>query len=641
MLDELHDRLQGDEQAQVRAALPKELQANTDTRAQNSREVEQAQAGHAAERERKAAAERSKNAQGARSRLKGIESGDDVDALIRAWQMLGAEEGTKRARRDVSRLAEFVGEELVPSFLRGLQAYWRKNVVPVPDPSNNRVLVKDLAALTGLTLEIDNGLDLKALSPDEARQAATYALYELNSFPAWFPDLLAAQPAATTSVLQQAIAQAWSLNEEHHTLLRFGPYAGKAVASVLRSLLLDVATTTRPGARQSLEDGIDTLLTSGDEAGRVTKIAIVGITTDTTDDGRLAQWLRLLAHVEPIAAAGHLESMRTTDRERYDRIVETVADVLEKDVSDRYRMSLVTALYSPRALGRWFRLLLLGVSPETDLPFPTEEMRVIGSRDHAQEFRDRCVGLLRQDPTEVAHDVLVELANDPALAAYRGMLLAAVEYQIEIARDAVARPWTEDEVLAVERGDERQPRTLDDLFSMVRSHIAHVDRLISVDDDFSYRSVFSKDTLEEKLQLWTASCLRTRARGLYSVIRENMVAERKEVDISATAPDVGQGPIEIKPLGPYSFNALKGVIVDQLLGQYMRPKERRCGILLLVRRERTRWIIDAKPRTLDTLVSDLQDFADLIGRKNGKTIAVEVIDLLEKSGSSSFRRRLR
>ena len=73
----------------------------------------------------------------------------------------------------------------------------------------------------------------------------------------------------------------------------------------------------------------------------------------------------------------------------------------------------------------------------------------------------------------------------------------------------------------------------------------------------------------------------------------------------------------------------------------MRPKERRCGILLLVRRERTRWIIDAKPRTLDTLVSDLQDFADLIGRKNGKTIAVEVIDLLEKSGSSSFRRRLR
>jgi hypothetical protein len=134
---------------------------------------------------------------------------------------------------------------------------------------------------------------------------------------------------------------------------------------------------------------------------------------------------------------------------------------------------------------------------------------------------------------------------------------------------------------------------------MVRSHIAHVDRLISVDDDFSYRAVFSKDTVEEKLQLWAASCLRTRARGLYSVIRENMVAERKEVDISATAPDVGQVPIEIKPLGPYSFNALKDVIVDQLLGQYMRPKERRCGILLLVRRERTRWIID-RGRSVDS-----------------------------------------
>lgn len=174
---------------------------------------------------------------------------------------------------------------------------------------------------------------------------------------------------------------------------------------------------------------------------------------------------------------------------------------------------------------------------------------------------------------------------------------------------------------------------------MVRSHIAYVDRLISVDDDFSYRTVFDEKTVEEKLQLWTASCLRVRARGLYSVIRENMVAERKEVDISATAPDVGQVPIEIKPLGPYSFNALKAVITDQLLGQYMRPKETRCGILLLVRRERKRWVVDGKPWPLDRLVSELQTFAEIIGSKNGKTIVVEVIDLLEQSGSSSLRRR--
>jgi len=53
-----------------------------------------------------------------------------------------------------------------------------------------------------------------------------------------------------------------------------------------------------------------------DDPRRVAKIAIVGITTDAGDDGRLAQWLRLLAHVDPIAAAGHLESMRVADLER-------------------------------------------------------------------------------------------------------------------------------------------------------------------------------------------------------------------------------------------------------------------------------------------------------------------------------------
>ncbi len=641
LLEELHGRLQGDEQAQVRAALPKQLQVYVDARAQQSREIEQAQASNEAKRRRQASAKRSKNAKGIRPRLKKIESGDDVDALIRAWQHLGEEQGTKRARRDVSRLAEIVGAEFVPSFLRGLQAYWRKNTVAVPDPSDNAILLKDLAGLTGLTLEIDNGLDLNALSPDEARQAATYALYELNSFPAWFEDLLAAHPVATKAVLQQAILRAWTVAQEKLTLLRFGPYAGKPVALMLRGLLLEVAVTTRPGSRQALEDGIDTLLTSGDDPRLVARIAIVGLTTDAGDDGRLAQWLRLLAHVDPIAAAGHLESMRTTDPERYKRIIETVANFLEQDVSDRYRMSLVTAMHSPRALGRWFRLLLLGVSPETDLEFPTEKMRVIGARDHAQGFRDRCVRLLRQDSTEAAHDVLVELVSDPALASYRSVLVAAVAHQLEVARDAVARPWTEDDVLAVERGDERPPRSLDDLFSMVRSHIVHVDRLISVDDDFSYRSVFDENTLEEKIQLWTASCLRARSRGLYSVIRENVVAEKKEVDISAMAPGAGQVPIEIKPLGPYSFNALKVVIVDQLLGQYMRPKERRCGVLLLVRRERTRWSINGRPRTLDTLVSELQAFADIVGSKEGKTIVVETIDLLEQSGSSSLRRGLR
>lgn len=80
------------------------------------------------------------------------------------------------------------------------------------------------------------------------------------------------------------------------------------------------------------------------------------------------------------------------------------------------------------------------------------------------------------------------------------------------------------------------------------------------------------------------------------------------------------------------------MIVNQLLGQYMQPLERRCGVLLLVRRERTRWDVRGQRRGLDALVAALQQFSNTVGHRNGKTIVVEAIDLLDKSGSSSLRR---
>jgi hypothetical protein len=641
LIDRLIDDLYGDlteaEQTPARAQLPQELLVRIDARIQRNKEFERERVRNDAKLKRQAVSTRAKNAKAFQPRIKEIENGDDSSALVWAWQHLGEEQKSQRARRDFSRLVELVGEELVPSFSRGLRAYWRKNAVAIPDPSNNEVMLRDLTGLTGLTLEIDDGLDLRALSPNEARLAATYALYELNAFPLWFEDLVAAQPTIVKAVLHEVISRVWAMRTEKPTLLRFGPYAAKSIATLMRHILLDVAKAKPPGSRHVLEDGIDTLLTSGDDPLRVVNIAKTGIVADSGDQGRLAQWLRLLAHVDPVAAADHLESMRTTDVASYERVLEIVANFLEQDVSDRYHMSLVTAMHSPRALGTWLRLLLLGVSPERDIEHPSGTTYAVGARDHAQGFRNRCLNLLRQNPTEAAHDVLAELATDPTLAGYHSAIVPSIEYQLEVARDAIARPLSEDEVLAIERGDERPPRTLDDLLALVRSHITHVDRLISKDDDFSYRDVFSEKTAEREIQLWAASNLRERARGLYTVVRENVVADDKEVDVSAIAAGVGQVPIEIKPLGPYSLPALEQVIVDQLLGQYMQPPERRCGVLLLVRRERERWKVRGRWRGLGELVSALQEFASVVGHRNGKTIVVEVVDLLAKSGSSTLR----
>jgi hypothetical protein len=149
--------------------------------------------------------------------------------------------------------------------------------------------------------------------------------------------------------------------------------------------------------------------------------------------------------------------------------------------------------------------------------------------------------------------------------------------------------------------------------------------------DFSYRALFTPDTPEKEIQRWTASSVRLVSRGQYSVVRENEVDDDKEVDISVLADGVGRIPIEIKPLGPYSLNALRACISDQLYGRYMRPSEVKYGVLLVVRQVDNKWDIDGKDGGFEDLVAALRAFANDFGNRHSKVIAVETIDLLLQS----------
>lgn len=202
---------------------------------------------------------------------------------------------------------------------------------------------------------------------------------------------------------------------------------------------------------------------------------------------------------------------------------------------------------------------------------------------------------------------MLEMQTDPKLGGIRTVVDRLLKRQQEAAVEASVPRWTEEDVLRLEQNDEKLPRSLDELFELVKAHLLHVHDLIA-NDDFSYRELFGprgndkEKTKEREIQLWVASCLRQRARGLYSVVRENVVNDDKEVDISAFAAGVGHVPVEIKPLGDYSATALVEIVERQLLGQYMQPPDRRCGILLLVRRDDRKWRLGGKQVTLPDLV---------------------------------------
>ena len=268
-----------------------------------------------------------------------------------------------RARRNVVGLRELVGDELAESFIAGFKAYWRRQDAPIREAGNNQIRVVVLVGLTGLTLEIQDGLELRILSPSEAELAARYALYELNNFPFWFDDLIDAHPQAVLNVLRSALAEEWRNQSEHHGVLRFASYASQRTREFMRQVVIELLEIGSPGHVRTLDYAIDALLTSTADVARVDAIIKREIEAAANSADHLSEWLRAWIHFEPIAAAEWCESLRADDADRFRNVIEKTASLVEEDLDERLSRVSASALLAPGALERWIRLLYLGVRP--------------------------------------------------------------------------------------------------------------------------------------------------------------------------------------------------------------------------------------------------------------------------------------
>jgi hypothetical protein len=553
-----------------------------------------------------------------------IESGKALAKLRWAWFRLpDGHDGESPRRPSLAGLAEDFGEASIRTLTQGLKNCWRH--VPITPRGVSDVPTDDCElALFGLRIEAP---DVTRLSETEAQRLARLGTYALNDFPAWYADLLECHSIPVREALTEQIGMEWASNKETHGVLRLAPFGDRGVSEVVRSIALEFLKKGPPVHPKTVEYAVEALLASSPDAPHVAMLAHQNLKRPSGRDAD-PQWLRLWAHMDPEAAADWLEAREAAQGQPSSAMLAKVLLLLTRDLSERYRLLRDTPLQGPRALARWARLASRSLSSPHHRGDP-----------HA--FRNQCISALALNLSSEARSMLVALRADPLFAEVRGNVDFQLDRQRFAAINAAAKIWEEEDVLRVERGDEKPPRSLRELFHLVQRHLRDVGALIE-NDDFSYRELFvaktnPKDahTKETEIQLWAASCLRQRARGLYHVVRENVVDRKKEVDISAAAPGIGEVPIEIKPLGAYSFAELKDVLKDQLLGQYMRTRSREYGILLLVRRDlKKKWVVDGESVDLDELVDQLRQFARKLGERHGKILDVALIDLRAQTASS-------
>jgi hypothetical protein len=137
-------------------------------------------------------------------------------------------------------------------------------------------------------------------------------------------------------------------------------------------------------------------------------------------------------------------------------------------------------------------------------------------------------------------------------------------------------------VLAYEKTFETAPNTGKDLKHVIMRRLADIQHDL-LHGDFAQGKSFKALPAEVDVQNWVADRLRLRQGRSFSVEREPHLIDEKEPDIRvrAKASDACVST-EIKVVESWTLEQLEAALAQQLCGRYLRAKDGRHGILLLV-----------------------------------------------------------
>ena len=185
------------------------------------------------------------------------------------------------------------------------------------------------------------------------------------------------------------------------------------------------------------------------------------------------------------------------------------------------------------------------------------------------------------------------------------------------------------------------PRNALDLQRLVLRKLADLQHDL-LNADFAQGPTVALLPHEVNVQNWMADRLRKHQGRSYSVEREPHVVEEKEPDIRfrAKASDASV-PMEIKVARSWSLPELEDALKVQLIGQYLRDRQDRYGILLLVH-QRTRprgWKTAAGWLTFEQVVDHLRGLARSIAAESPQAPQAEIATIDVSSVATTAKSR--
>jgi hypothetical protein len=211
------------------------------------------------------------------------------------------------------------------------------------------------------------------------------------------------------------------------------------------------------------------------------------------------------------------------------------------------------------------------------------------------------------------------------------------------ASDSEHSPWPLEEAYELEREFDVAPVSPDDLQKCAIRRFADMQHDL-LNTDFAQGKTLKRLPNEDEVQNWVAAELKHLEKRAYSVERESVVFGGKAPDIRLRSK-VSQSsmPIEIKVANTNTLSQLEDALNIQLVGRYLRDKDARRGVLLLVHQNsRTEGWIDAEGKFIafPQVVAHLEKLArDVAAGSDAPQAQIAILDVSSISIESKARRK--
>jgi hypothetical protein len=558
--------------------------------------------------------------------------------LFHLWLLLSAMDGrnSRYAIDDVRPVEVVLGSDLTLAFRDALVKFWRQwtpTLESTRAPDQRNVISQfDCMGICGVSVEAKLQTNWPGyLTSGEAVLAAEYATLELNGFPSWTARLAAAWPIEVGRVLLgEILAELDDATSQKHV----GPLQDVEIGpvEVCRAVAAGLLDVLR--AREQLLDR---------ELSQVLSILNRGLPAEQGGFfmlllERAARTTDLDAKANYLAAAFHRDAMGAVGALRV--TLEAMAEATE-------RGSLMERLL-PRLSGDFFRgrdqllpMLPLGALEQlVDIGFA--EVRIVddvvhqngivfspGLRDRAERARDGLFRQLSQVPGPATIEALRRIGFIAGIPIRPDTIEALCHARA--AADSEGTPWPPGEAYLLENAAETPPHTARELQALGVSRLRDLAHDLH-HGDLTLGTLLKRLVGENEVQRSMASELRNRQGQAYSLEREPHVADEKEPDIRlrARATDVSV-PIEIKDTDSgWSLPDLERGLTEQLCGRYLRPRDGRYGIYLIVHRNpRPNGWRDAAGGFIqfDAVIAHLQALADSISIQGADAPQVRVCSI--------------